>query len=107
MTDKELLELAAKAAGMPYKWHCHGMLMRYEGDQWNGGPLYWDPRQDDGQALRLAVKLGFLVDTNGMYARVCFHYEEPLAYEPMNDDRAAATRLAITRAAAEIGKAKP
>ena len=59
MTDRELLELAAKAARVP--------LWKY-GDPWrdgadSGGLLHahgrslWNPLTDDGDALRLAVKL--------------------------------------------------
>ena len=110
MNDRELLELAAKAAGMK-KW------LFYESHREDGAPRYsfgmrlgvnrWNPLTDDGDAMRLAVKLQVLVDTHGMHARVCFPYEAPLAYEAMGEDRAAATRRAIVRAAAEIGKAMP
>ena len=46
--------------------------------------------------------LGFLVDTHGLYVRVFFPYKPPLACEPVGNDRYAATRRAIVRAAAEI-----
>jgi len=44
MTDRELLELASKACGL------EEAKMRIEFNQWN-------PLEDDGDALRLAVKL--------------------------------------------------
>lgn len=64
MDDKELLERAAKAAEMDCR-------MRYC-EPWNGMALYtpqdgyfgptWNPLKDDGDALRLAHKLGLLSD---------------------------------------------
>lgn len=64
MDDKELLENAAKAAKMDCR-------MRYC-EAWKGMALYtpqdgyfgptWNPLNDDGDALRLAHKLGLLSD---------------------------------------------
>ena len=88
MTDKELLELAAKAA-----WDAMDNQMIESG---------WNPLTDDGDALRLAVKLNlFNTRSKG--------YEWPDAelFARHEDDPYAATRRAITRAAAEIGKAMP
>ena len=55
MTDKELLELAAKAAEIKIRWSADSL-----GNQ--TGPWIfnsrWNPLTDDGDALRLAVKLG-------------------------------------------------
>ena len=55
MTDKELLELAAKAAGYEARWFgdvfCRDTKL--EPYPWRG----WNPLTDDGDALRLAVKL--------------------------------------------------
>ena len=99
MTDKELLELAAKAAGIEsngvYGWRVEG------------SDVVWNPLTDDGDALRLAVKLGiyFLVVTeeNAISARI---RNGPRCSwrEPINGDPYAATRRAIVRAAAEIGR---
>ena len=65
MTDHELLELAAKAAGIKALRSPDGILR----DCTNTHPamnMYacnpWDPLTDDGDALRLAVKLGLVVD---------------------------------------------
>lgn len=49
-TDRELLELAAKAAG--YKYHSPAGYIVVDGIPGN-----WNPLEDDGDALRLAVKL--------------------------------------------------
>ena len=90
MTDRELLELAAKAAGLEV---VTPTMLKY--GQWN-------PLTDDGDALRLAVKLNlFNTRSKG--------YEWPDAelFARHEDDPYAATRRAIVRAAAEIGKATP
>jgi hypothetical protein len=95
MTDRELLELAAKACGL------EEAKMRIEFNQWN-------PLDDDGDALRLAVKLGLMLDeiTQGYMAGhwVATHTNIESCYELAIPDPYAATRRAITRAAAEIGR---
>jgi hypothetical protein len=67
----------------------------------------WNPLTDDGDALRLAVKL--TMDLEIMNWRVqASLFDGEMAVEPVfNSNHCAATRRAITRAAAEIGKAMP
>lgn len=113
MNDKELLELAAKAAGIEYNT-TYGKGFWIEGF-YSGRE--WDPLKDDGDALRLAVKLGVIVDvryTKPSGAKYnCVNYwlpgEESRSYKSVNFDfgvdPCTATRRAIVRAAAEIGKA--
>jgi len=102
MTDKELLELAAKAAGVDHRRLPDAWPDRFDDDQWN-------PLIDDGDALRLAVKLNLLVHcetlayTHAMQEDI--HVTEHIGND-LKGDIYAATRRAITRAAAEIGKAK-
>ena len=122
MTDKELIELAAKAGGI------NGLDFDYaekEGFGYFGPRLpamsgicaqihrYWDPLRDDGDALRLAVALRIDVrhDEVGMksfvYARTVFNDETHIGLSEIFDDeseRLDRTRRAITRAAAQIGK---
>lgn len=104
MSDRELLELAAKAAGVKRE------LMD------NGEPFYvgsatgheWNPLDYDDDALRLAVKTGVcIVIADGFVIAQRFyadaqnlgsHREEAA----LND--AAPVRRAIVRAAAEIGR---
>ena len=99
MTDKELLELAAKAAGIDVKPHPNRSM---------GSPMFfvfnhknWNPLTDDGDALRLAVAIA----GNGWaFAELD---TDAGNYEPVwmdKNDPCAATRRAIVRAAAEIGK---
>ena len=93
MTDRELLELAAKAAGMD----TFGFA---------GACRPWNPLTDDGDALRLAVKLGLRMELDNEWRRS--HVQQIPNGEwftgPHNDDPYAATRRAIVRAAAEIGR---
>ena len=104
MSDRELLELAAKAAGI------------YVGDgpsgMWldptfpclvNGNGASWSPLTDDGDALRLAVKLKFTVEIEDDQSTV-FCRGPGGGYVPNNNDPYAATRRAIVRAAAKIGR---
>ena len=105
MTDKELLELAAKAAGI-YKdaldceWYDPHGYVRPD----------WNPLHDDGDALRLAVKLEVTIYTpqtkTMQYDIACAqNFDGAIdCCEKSESDPYAATRRAIVRAAAEIGK---
>lgn len=113
MTDRELLELAAKAAGIDltgWTWTELSFAIDYECPDPDVG-RYWNPLTDDGDALRLAAKLWICIDTEGesicasiyrAHPKDCIH-----AHERDFDDLSAALRRAIVRAAAEIGKAMP
>ena len=95
--DRELLELAAKAAGIGGGYHDATTGI---GIHWERG--VWNPLTDDGDALRLAVKLGLVFDsTNNKTFCGTTQYD---VVEQHNDNPYAATRRAIVRAAAEIGK---
>lgn len=103
MTDKELLELAAKAAGIDASiWHdeMEAYWISYN------KPQYWNPLTDDGDALRLAVKLQLEVNHDMGFAVV--RTPEPLGAfsEIYRNDPYASTRRAIVRAAAAIGETK-
>lgn len=102
MKDNELLELAAKAVGpkVVRKVECSDGFELVEMSSW----LRWNPLEDDGAALRLAVKLKMSVtvfdDAVGIGINPDFGYRE---YD-ISHDKNTSTRLAIVRAAAEIGK---
>jgi hypothetical protein len=106
MTDRELLELAAKAAGVHlhhwFKGHETFMAASVDG----GDPDYsWNPLTDDGDALRLAASLRLDIShTSDMPfgpERVgVLGMTEPYS----NGDPLPAIRRAIVKAAAEIGK---
>lgn len=114
MNDRELLELAAKAAGIdldctvrpdckPF-YHSDRNAFAIAGGGW------FAPLTDDGDALRLATELELNI----------FHVANSAYAMPSDDDgtneqqvsysdaggKNVATRLAIVRAAAEIGKDK-
>lgn len=103
-SDRELLELAAKAVGITLEWDA-GRCFRFHPDGLE--PLdpfkdEWNPLTDDGDALRLAVK-----GLNWPYGGRAFDDTVTAMYAvgQLPADPYAATRRAIVRAAAEIGKA--
>jgi len=99
MTDKELLELAAKAIGLKLQYN-------YLGGRDSNQP--WDPLEDNGDALRLAVKLDINVYVHLVSGSTMASAKPEIdEVEPHGNDPYAATRRCITRAAAEIGKAMP
>jgi hypothetical protein len=116
--DRELLGLAAKAAGYEIEWGIveEGRVIAppteaYKRDKY-GIRWKWDPKNDAGDALRLAVKVGLAMRTRGDgEAVVAWREEEPSAMQSVHysyeRDGGIAMCLAIVRAAAEIGKAKP
>lgn len=104
MTDKELLELAAKAMGFvqhhSYREKTNSLLWLSE----SGFPATWSPLTDDKDAFQLAVDLKMNLTLSGWRAEAQVA-EHPTVVEPVvNNDAYAATRRAIVRAAAEIGR---
>ena len=106
MTDRELLELAAKAAGnIEYFWTENGNLVLSDPDG-----KRWNPLTDDGDALRLAVALNmgisipvFTVFNKHRADVISFRNALANAIEEGNDPYAT-TRRAIVRVAAAIGE---
>ena len=98
MTDRELLELAAKAAGIEITPHPNAKIARHL--VFTAGGKNWNPLTDDGDALRLAVKFGITI----MFDRSSVWCEQYGVLEHYNGDPFAATRRAIVRAAADLGK---
>jgi hypothetical protein len=121
MNDRELLELAAKAAGMKitengvrdlgeWEWIRDGHGGSLYRNNPNGSQTRWNPTIDDGDALRLAVNLDMVVTVNRVdeWTQMKCGYlvaDMKLTNEPHRGDSYAATRRAIVRAAAEIGRA--
>ena len=113
MTDRELLELAAKAAGLHDLTYFDvtasgGKGMRRDELDWDN----WNPLIDDGDALRLAVKLSLDINPYPKTKEVAAiqwgnSHVTHKVFERVGSDPYAATRRAITRAAAEIGKDMP
>jgi hypothetical protein len=98
VSDRELLELAAKAAGYEVEFAADDL-----GCWFKGKTTSWRPLFSDGDAFRLAVKL-----------RIDIHHGENIvqavklpdiyADEPVGEERGQPTRRAIIRAAAAIGE---
>lgn len=104
MTDRELLEMAAKAAGIASVGYGRNGIATGR----NGACLvgYWNPLTDDGDALRLAVKLDISFFGDFPQDVVVAAFDARKIAEIKNpDDPCASTRRAIVRAAAAIGSA--
>lgn len=108
MTDRELLELAAKAYFgneiddvVSVNWCDSDECIEFahaDNQDHNGNDVWvlWNPLNDDGDALRLAVKLNLLYGK--VFARGVAESHED------GDDIYAVTRRAIVLSAAQIGK---
>lgn len=109
MTDRELLELAAKAAGIevwfPRMADGQGGVIEPCHTTRNGQTEEWNPLTDDGDALRLAVKLG-IAPIQDQKEKVCAAYwtDVHCVHSAYKGDPYAATRRAIVRASAAIGE---
>lgn len=108
-TDREMLRLAAKAnGGLLYVEDVDGWIhVDADGDR----GAWWNPLTDDGDALRLAVKLFMFVDSaagapDSFGAELVRAGNEVVdKTEPRTHDGPyAAARRAIVRAAAAIGE---
>ena len=102
MTDRELLKLAAIACSeLRGEW-------RNNEDYFDGVLNRWNPLTDDGDALRLAIKLGVDLripcSPNQVFVQVGERGQVPFVLERIDGNPISATRRAIVRAAAEIGK---
>ena len=112
MNDQELMEMAAKAAEIVVIRSrlndplLVDFLVEKSARNINQHAGAWNPLIDNGDALRLAVKLRMDVTFNEMYVSAFPSNFMDGCSELVNvDDPYAATRQAITRAAAAIGRA--
>ncbi len=116
MNDRTLLELAARAAGIKARWFRVKQWRQVGGYRMQTGQedvfgthhsKPWNPLTDDGDALRLAVTCGLVVTPDRENQRTLVSNQAGHEYCAIYWDKLgemAATRLAITEAAAEIGK---
>ena len=106
-TDKELLELAAKAAGYNIKAHEDGTL--YSDYRCSG---YWgvfNPLNDDGDALRLAAKMEISINHFDSFVKAQVSFEGcagRIVTAMIERGRLDAMRRVIVLAAAAIGESK-
>lgn len=113
-TDRELLELAAKAAGIEvYRGIRHQSEMLFRSVRSVDGRfsgIEWNPLEDDGDALRLAVTLDIAVEprSDRSETEACTWVSIPSGLEtirraaPHGDDAGDATRRAIVLVAADL-----
>ena len=105
MTDRQMIEDAALAAGMVIEWkegHCKGGP--YAGAFVNG--VAWRPREDDGDSARLRRAVRIVVQWFPKDVAAMHWSDDGRGrswVEFYGDDPAAAERLAVVRAAAAIG----
>lgn len=112
MNDKELLELAARAIGGSNLevydiGDRHGVSGHFPESP--NSLTYWNPLTDDGDALRLAVAVGINVHVDQLDEEcnpvtVAKAFGLTACIERHHSDPCAATRRAIVRAAAKIGR---
>ena len=109
--NRELLTFAAKAAGIKGGYLKENRIIRefcyeqYEYIYIRENNHKWNPLTNDGDAFRLAVDMGLLIEINKRMLGDTFVSSERYdLIEIHNDNPHAATRLAIVRAAAQIGK---
>ena len=102
MTDPELLELAAMAAGYSFDGH---ILRNTKTDFEYSG---WNPLEDDDDAFRLAAHLRMNIchysGCTDAHDRVGVNNGYGIKPVPYKDDILKAVRRVIVVAAAEIGK---
>jgi len=112
-SDRELLEKAARAAGLELtadNFIAPGEIPALT-EEWGLctglGPTFWNPLTNDGDALRLAVKLGIGLWQYMLTGEVEAELHTPAQgsfTEWRDPDPCAATRRAIVRAAAALGE---
>lgn len=125
--DRELLALAAKAAGIamntndPGEVSAPGSVARFIGDQIyfystkpGEGNVLWDPRTNDGDALRLLAALPSLWQLSmkfgpmmGLEVAWGFGLGIKAYKNPSDGGRLVAIREVIFNAAVQIGRAMP
>ena len=103
MTDLELLTAAAKEAGINAEVHSELGLgpegLWLKGARSTDNSRYWNPLNNDGDALRLVVKLEIRLCFGANYV-IADGVQQPTVNNA--NDPYAAVRYAIVRAAAEL-----
>lgn len=100
MSDRELTELAAKAAGIHWEGVLRdGGVFVHEGKEWH-------PLRNNGDAFGLACSLRLDISFLEGFEQIIVddYHGSNRAEEDYQPDMAAAARRAVVRAAAEIGR---
>ncbi|WP_433867066.1 hypothetical protein [Ralstonia wenshanensis] len=106
MTDRELVRLAAKAAGLDVECAFIGGDLHIWASRRLQRLRLWNPLMDDGDALRLAVSLGLIVSCDASPCIAVSSERYPsihIVESAYGGDVQQATRRAIVRVAAKIG----
>ena len=101
-TDKELLELAAKAAGQHiYQYSEYSGVQIYDG--------WWNPLDNNADAFGLLANLALDIEYLDacVYCNGVYPVQNYQLFEWHSENKERATRWAITKAAAAIGEAMP
>jgi hypothetical protein len=100
--DKELLELAAKAAGYEWDWFGPNFHIAIDERRFTA----WNPLTDDGDAFRLMVNLEIAINPYAGKVVTWVEANRMATHKTWdnNEDATKVVRLAIVIAAAEIGK---
>lgn len=125
MDDRTMLELAARASGMQViaegkEWPRENVGWFFNQVGSNPPALYnsssraldmWSPLDDDGDSRRLQVRLQITLSIDDTRCFATWWVRPDLSrqdsvVELIHSDACAAARLAVLRAAAEIGKTK-
>ena len=109
MTDRELLEQAAKAAGLTLRrWNTMYASYEIAGVSPVAPTGLWNALLNDGDALRLAVKLGLTVDVRPLAVCIRRGRKRFSSFGMIEgeSDLCGASRRAIVRAAAAIAQSR-
>lgn len=112
-TDKELLEMAARAVGFRVMNEVvdaddNVIALDCKTTGKNLPRFRWAPLIDDGDCLRLATRLGLTIKWDGDEAQVsqyAYDSRNPICACEIGEDAGATLRRAIVKCAAEIGRA--
>jgi hypothetical protein len=117
MTDRELIERAARAAGYADLTEWSDKITDHDSPHYGMPALHpsgfgqqtasWNPLEDDADAFRLMVDCGLTVCTDGsgtVSAADLSAKDGVFITQPIGADKKSATRRAIVRAAAEMAE---
>lgn len=120
MSDRELLELAAKAIGYEFKFNLANAGQLFKNEEY---VKFWNPIKYNDDAFVLAVKLRLQIQINdasvvvdfpqndaGVTRESLYQYPDSKCdtdYNIVHINHEKATRRAIVRTAAEIGRSLP
>lgn len=110
LSEREQMDLAAKAAGLKLFWDGSDSLPPAIDPPF----VYWNPKHDDGDSLRLSVALDIQIEYIGKSSGPTTEVNcwprgrgDCAACHQFGDDKQAATRRSIFEAAVLVGMGMP